>query len=143
MANQLKMAMIQALLALHARGWWQRRIARELEINRGTVARYLQLAEQSKPAISLGFDPGEQSQNQPFRSPARSRHQVGHAALPRHGAARSARAGYADGAGRSGWVNCADFAALPPAGGEGGPSPATQETSLKLCAHLDGHYLPA
>lgn len=53
MANQLKMAMIQALLALHARGWSQRRIARELGIDRGTVARYLQLAGQAKPAISL------------------------------------------------------------------------------------------
>jgi transposase len=53
MANQLKMAMIQALLALHACGWSKRRIARELGIDRGTVARYLQLAEQAKPAISL------------------------------------------------------------------------------------------
>lgn len=62
MANQLKMAMIQALLALHARGWSQRRIARELGIDRGTVARYLQLAAQAKPAISLtGSEGSEES----------------------------------------------------------------------------------
>jgi transposase len=45
--------MIQALLALKARGWSQRRIARELGIDRETVARYVQLAERAKPAISL------------------------------------------------------------------------------------------
>jgi transposase len=60
MANQLKMAMIQALLALHARGWSKRRIARELGIDRGTVARYLQLAGRANPAISLtGSNPAE------------------------------------------------------------------------------------
>ena len=42
MANVLKMAKIQSIQQLHAAGWSQRRIARELEIDRGTVARYLQ-----------------------------------------------------------------------------------------------------
>ncbi len=38
MANQIKMANIQAILTLHQNnGWSNRRIARELGINRGTV----------------------------------------------------------------------------------------------------------
>lgn len=52
MANRLKMAMVQALLTLHARGWSQRRIARELGIDRETVARHIRLAA-ANPAISL------------------------------------------------------------------------------------------
>ncbi len=41
MANVLKMAKIQSIQQLHAAGWSLRRIARELEIDRGTVARSL------------------------------------------------------------------------------------------------------
>ena len=48
MANELKVAKVLSIKALHAQGWSQRRIARELEINRETVARYLRAA--SKPA---------------------------------------------------------------------------------------------
>ena len=44
MANQLKMADIQSVLALHNNGWSARRIARDLGINRETVGRYLRLA---------------------------------------------------------------------------------------------------
>ena len=44
MSNHLEMAMIQAILALRARRWSQRRIARELGIDRETVARHLALA---------------------------------------------------------------------------------------------------
>lgn len=44
------MAYQKAIQALAARGWSQRRIARELGIHRETVARYVRLA--SKPAIS-------------------------------------------------------------------------------------------
>src|ERR1700730_17556791 len=44
MANILKMAKIQSIRQLHAANWSQRRIARELELDRGTVARYLQSA---------------------------------------------------------------------------------------------------
>jgi transposase len=52
MANQLKMADVQALMALHERGWSKRRIARELGIDRETVGRYVRLAEavMAKPA---------------------------------------------------------------------------------------------
>jgi transposase len=49
MANLLKMADIQAILALHGHGWSSRRIARELGIHRGTVSRYVRHAD-SKPA---------------------------------------------------------------------------------------------
>ena len=51
MANQLKMAMVNAILTLKQRGWSQRRIARELGIDRETVARYVHLGPaDSKPA---------------------------------------------------------------------------------------------
>ena len=76
--NQLKMDIQQAISALSRSGWSQRRIARELDIDRETVARYRQLARQAeasnpalcppaprprraRPAIPL------QPQNQPFR----------------------------------------------------------------------------
>ena len=41
MANLLTMADIQAILGLHERGWPQRRIARELDVDRETVAKYV------------------------------------------------------------------------------------------------------
>ncbi len=41
MANVLKMAMIQSIQQLHAAGWSQRRISRELKVDRGAVARSL------------------------------------------------------------------------------------------------------
>ena len=48
MANHLKVAKVLSIEALHAQGWSQRRIARELGINRETVARHLK--KNSKPA---------------------------------------------------------------------------------------------
>jgi transposase len=42
MANHLTMALIDTIRSLHTRGWSARRIARELNIHRTTVARYLQ-----------------------------------------------------------------------------------------------------
>ncbi|MFZ1933102.1 MAG: helix-turn-helix domain-containing protein [Thermoguttaceae bacterium] len=42
MANLLTMADIQAILHLHEQGWRQRRIARELHVDRETVAKYIQ-----------------------------------------------------------------------------------------------------
>ena len=36
--NRLEVSLQQAIIALHGRGWSQRRIARELQINRETVA---------------------------------------------------------------------------------------------------------
>ena len=52
MANQLKMAAIDAILTLHAQGWSQRAIARRLGVHRETVSRHVRLASSdSKPAI--------------------------------------------------------------------------------------------
>lgn len=53
--NRLKMDIQQTIITLGGRGWSQRRIARELNIDRETVARYRKLArgaEAPKPAIS-------------------------------------------------------------------------------------------
>jgi transposase len=53
MANQLKMAMVHAILTLARLGWSQRRIAGELGIDRETVARYVQAPPpDSKPATN-------------------------------------------------------------------------------------------
>jgi transposase len=53
MSNHLNVAMIDVILSLHCKGWSQRRIANELEINRETVARYLKQARAApKPAIA-------------------------------------------------------------------------------------------
>src|SRR5262245_41099898 len=52
--NQLKMDIQQTISRLSAGGWSQRRIARELGIDRETVARYRRLAREAgeaKPAI--------------------------------------------------------------------------------------------
>jgi transposase len=51
-ANQLKMALIDTIHSLHEQGWSGRRIARELRLDRDTVARYLRQALPSKPATS-------------------------------------------------------------------------------------------
>jgi transposase len=49
-ANRLKMALIDTILTLRGQGWSQRRIARELQIDRETVARHLEASEAPKPA---------------------------------------------------------------------------------------------
>jgi transposase len=80
MANQLKMATVDAILALHQLGWSQRRIAQELGIDRETVGRYVQSRPAgSKPATNAppgsptppvppeGDPPGPQSQCEPWR----------------------------------------------------------------------------
>jgi len=56
MANRLKMAMIHAILTLHQRGWSQRRIARELGVDRGAVGRHLAAAAVVQPNPPLGSD---------------------------------------------------------------------------------------
>ena len=48
MANRLKVAKVVSISALRERGWSQRRIARELGIDRATVA--LHLASEAKAA---------------------------------------------------------------------------------------------
>ncbi len=73
MANQLKMADIQALLALHGLGWSQRRIAREHLIDRETVARYIGLACEAaaKPASAPAGSEGVEGSN-PASAPSGS-----------------------------------------------------------------------
>jgi transposase len=70
--NQLKMDVQQTISTLSRGGWSQRRIARELKIDRETVARYRRLAremEEPKPAISpAGSRPGRVSHCEPFES---------------------------------------------------------------------------
>jgi DNA-directed RNA polymerase specialized sigma24 family protein len=62
--NRLNVSLQHSILALAAHGWSHRRIARELDINRETVGKYLRLAR-SKPAIST---PG--SETDPAVKPA-------------------------------------------------------------------------
>ena len=51
MANRLKMALIETIQSLHQRGWSQRRVARELKVDREAVAKHLRDGHQpSKPA---------------------------------------------------------------------------------------------
>lgn len=60
MANELNVAKVHAILTLHARGWSQRRIARELSVDRETVSRHLKLAGAipPKPASAANAPPG-------------------------------------------------------------------------------------
>jgi len=62
--NQLNVSLQHSIMALAAHGWSHRRIARELDIHRETVGKYLRLAD-SKPAIST---PG--SESDPAAKPA-------------------------------------------------------------------------
>jgi transposase len=72
MANQLKMAFIDAILTLHSQGWSQRAIARRLGVHRETVSRHVRLANgDSKPANMHGGDlppPTSGSASPPRRS---------------------------------------------------------------------------
>ncbi len=51
MANQLKMAMVNAILTLKQRGWSRRRIARELGIHLDTVRRYIRLSDRDSKQV--------------------------------------------------------------------------------------------
>jgi transposase len=50
--NQLKVHLPPSIQSLAAAGWSQRKIARELTLDRATVAKYLRAAAAAKPAIS-------------------------------------------------------------------------------------------
>lgn len=54
MSNQLKMAQVRSILALSVRGWSQRRIARELGVDRETVARYVGLVASNPAKLPTG-----------------------------------------------------------------------------------------
>jgi transposase len=77
MANRLKMALIETIQSLRQRGWSQRRIARELNVDRETVAKHLRgRQDPSKPANaplgSLGQDVESKSAGAPLGSEAGS-----------------------------------------------------------------------
>jgi len=52
MANQIKMAKSASIIELYEHGWSRRRIARELDLNRETISRYIRLhtVPEAKPA---------------------------------------------------------------------------------------------
>jgi transposase len=79
MSNRLKVAMIDVILSLHRKGWSQRRIAAELEINRETVARYLKLARAApKPAIApSGSDSPERASKPAIAPPGSDSLEIG------------------------------------------------------------------
>ncbi len=123
MAHVLKMAMIQSIQQLHAAGWSQRRIARELEIDRGTVARYLRPPPPDpKPAIVPTGPPGPNAATfSPLPAPA------GEGAVGSEGADAAA----------------APNAAIVPTGSEpslAGEIPATADASFLANASADGGF---
>jgi hypothetical protein len=61
--NQLNVSTQQSIIALLERGWSQRRIARELRLDRSTVARYARLV--AKPASN----PAHGSESKPATNP--------------------------------------------------------------------------
>src|SRR5258708_39774853 len=78
MSNVLRVSLQTTIYSLVDRGWSQRRIARELGINRETVGRYLSLAEKTKPAISsAGKSVGRKSQCEPLAEVILAKVEVG------------------------------------------------------------------
>ena len=68
MANQLKMAQQQAVIALALRGWSYRRIARELGVHRETVARYVRLAAEEALSVERTTGVEQGTASEPDRS---------------------------------------------------------------------------
>jgi IS30 family transposase len=78
MSNVLKVSQRTPIYSLADRGWSQRRIARELGINRETVGRYLRLADTAKPATSTaGKNVGRKSQCEPLAEVITAKVEVG------------------------------------------------------------------
>ncbi|NOZ22572.1 MAG: IS21 family transposase [Planctomycetes bacterium] len=76
MANRLKMAKVSAIRCLLERGWSQRRVARELGIDRETVGRYAREGPDgdSKPAIPTA---GRKSLCEPYRGIIQEKLEIG------------------------------------------------------------------
>jgi transposase len=72
---QLKVNQQQSIIALHQQGWSRRRIARELDLDRGTVGKYL--ASQSEPASNPQTGSDEEGPSKPATNP-----QTGSAVVP-------------------------------------------------------------
>jgi transposase len=62
--NQLNVSIQQSIIALAERGWSQRRISRELQLDRETVARYAK-AVAAKPATNRTLGSGEVAEPKP------------------------------------------------------------------------------
>jgi transposase len=62
--NQLKVSIQRSIVALVARSWSQRRISRELKLDRETVARYVKL-EAAKPVTNPAIGSGEEVKSKP------------------------------------------------------------------------------
>jgi transposase len=69
MANRLKMAKIQAIIGLLEQGWSYRRIARELGVDRETVARYDRLRRNRSNAAISTPGSGQSEGSNPVISP--------------------------------------------------------------------------
>lgn len=114
MANRLKMAQIHSIEALHSAGWSQRRIARELGIDRESVRKRLACGScGAKPAISPLGSEGSKPATFPG-SPGSS----------------------GSGAGDDGGADCAGGSkpAIPPLGSEGDFAPAGAPVSAPVPA---------
>ena len=91
--NRLKVSIQQTIITLGGHGWSQRRIARELGLDRETVARYLRLA--AKPASNPTHGSGEPEAPKPARNPTHGTTTVDGAkpaTISTHGAAGEAEA---------------------------------------------------
>ena len=71
--NQLKVSIQQSIIALAIHGWSQRRIARELQLDRSTVAKYLR-AEAAKPATNPAHGSELVAESKPASNPAHGLH---------------------------------------------------------------------
>src|SRR2546426_12034741 len=70
MSNFLKMDLVNAIQALKSKGWSKRRIARELQIDRQTVRKYLRAASNNLATLSSsGAAPADSDQNHPLSTP--------------------------------------------------------------------------
>src|SRR2546429_3688778 len=73
MSNILKMDLVKAIQALKSKGWSKRRIARELQIDRQTVRKYLRAASNSPPLSIPDTAQADSGQNHPLSTPGSER----------------------------------------------------------------------
>ena len=66
MSNFLKMDLVNAIQALKSKGWSKRRIARELQIDRQTVRKYMRAASNSAALSSPDTAQPDSGQNHPL-----------------------------------------------------------------------------
>jgi transposase len=66
--NQIKVSIQQSIIGLHARGWSQRRIARELQVDRATVGRHLRAEANAatNPILGSASDPCANAASNPI-----------------------------------------------------------------------------